>query len=121
MASTSIVTVMTVVVVAVVAVIVMAVVAIVVMAVVASMVTASVLSASMSTGELFSGFYRAKESDNLGHVLLIAFVCFRNLPSAKTQTAQRRVRRKMAFMILRWNNKLNVVRTRAKAPFCNAL
>ncbi len=54
-ASTSIVTVMTIVVMAVVAVIVMTVVAVVMVAIVASMVTASVVSASVGAGELFGG------------------------------------------------------------------
>ncbi len=103
MASTSIVTVMAVIMVAVVAVNVMAVMAIVMVAIVASMVTASVVSASMSTGELFGGFWRAMKSKSLGQVLLIAFVSDSHIPSAETQTAKRRARRKMAFMILRWN------------------
>ncbi len=80
MASTSIVTVMTVIVVTVVAVIVMAVMAIVVVAIVASMVTTAVVSATMGTGELFSGFWKAIENKYLGHVLLIAFVRDYGLP-----------------------------------------
>ncbi len=104
MTPTSIVTVMTVVVVAVVAVIVMAVMAVVVMAIVAPMVTASVVSATMGSSQLFSGFWKAKERKCYIQMLLDELRSERLIPSAKTQTAQRRARRKTAFMILRWNN-----------------
>ncbi len=92
----------TVIVMAVLAVIVVAVVAVVMVAIVA--VVASMVTAAMSAGELFGGFWKeirmqcmdARSTD-----------CYWNneitiqLPSAKTQTAQKRARRKMAFIILR--------------------
>ncbi len=57
-ASTSIMTVMTIVVMTVVAVIVMAVMAVIVVAIVASMVTAVVVSASVGSSQFFGGFWK---------------------------------------------------------------
>ncbi len=42
------------------------------------------------------------------HWLLLEMDNGYDLPSAKTATAQRRARRKTAFMILRWNKKWNL-------------
>ncbi len=107
-----------------VAVIVMAVMAVVVVAIVAVMVAvvtvvmvaivavvASMVTASVSAGELFGGFWKEKECKCLREQFSDEgmFKKANSLPSAKTHAAQRRARMNTAFMILRREIKLSMI------------